>query len=241
MSAKELEVIIVLLVLIAGGIASVITRKLTVPAGITAIIIGVLVYAGAGLTGLAMLFAFFIMATLATAHKKSKKAAIEKDTVHQERRTAGQVLANGGIPAILGLFAFITPGYHAGLSFMFAGALSAATADTLSSELGMVYGRTSFNILTLKKEPRGRDGVVSIAGFIAGAAGSLIIGTIFAFGRHSISSVAIIVLAGTIGNIADSVLGATLERRNFLNNNMVNTLNTLAGAIACLLAMILFY
>lgn len=41
----------------------------------------------------------------------------------------------------------------------------------------------------------------------------------------------IIVLAGTFGNWVDSVLGAAFERKGLLSNNMVNFLNTLAGAL----------
>jgi len=236
MLLAELQTIAVLLVLIAGGAASVIKRKLTLAGGITAIITGVLVYAGGGLTALSALFAFFIMATLATAHQKKQKALIEKERVHQERRTAGQVLANGGIPALLGLLAWIFPALDKTCSLMIAGALSAATADTLSSELGMVYGRSPFNILTLKKESRGPDGVVSLEGFLFGAAGSLIIGFIYMISYPSLFIVMIIFFAGTIGNIADSYLGATLERRRLVTNNTVNIINTLTGAAVVLLA-----
>jgi uncharacterized membrane protein len=40
-----------------------------------------------------------------------------------------------------------------------------------------------------------------------------------------------LLVAGTAGNLADSVLGATLERRGVLDNNTVNFLNTLTGAL----------
>ena len=40
-----------------------------------------------------------------------------------------------------------------------------------------------------------------------------------------------IVLAGTAGNLADSLLGALFERGGILNNNAVNFLNTLTAAL----------
>ena len=40
-----------------------------------------------------------------------------------------------------------------------------------------------------------------------------------------------ITVAGTIGNLADSVLGATLERAGVLSNDGVNFFNTLTAAL----------
>jgi uncharacterized membrane protein len=40
----------------------------------------------------------------------------------------------------------------------------------------------------------------------------------------------VIIVAGTIGNIADSILGLTLENKGLLGNNAVNFLNTVVGA-----------
>ena len=174
------------------------------------------------------------MATLATAHRKQQKAIIERRVTHQERRTTGQVLANGGVAALLGLAAVCMPNQQAWAGLMISGALSAATADTLASEIGMIYGRLSVNILTFKREPRGLDGAVSIEGFLLGAAGSLVISLIYAISHRSLTAIPVIVIAGTLGNIADSYLGATLERRGILTNNMVNMANTLTGALAAL-------
>src|SRR6202012_3094473 len=41
----------------------------------------------------------------------------------------------------------------------------------------------------------------------------------------------IVVLAGTVGNLTDSVLGAALERQGYLSNNAVNFFNTLVAAL----------
>ena len=40
-----------------------------------------------------------------------------------------------------------------------------------------------------------------------------------------------LLVAGTAGNLVDSVLGATLERGGVLRNNAVNFINTLTGAM----------
>jgi uncharacterized membrane protein len=49
-----------------------------------------------------------------------------------------------------------------------------------------------------------------------------------------------IIVAGTIGNLADSILGASLERKGFIKNDVVNFLNTLFAAIASLMLYYLF-
>lgn len=215
-----------------GSAVSVRSNKLTLMAGIAAFFTGLVIYLGDGFGGLVMLGSFFIMATLATAHKKVQKQKTEP-RVHAQIRNAGQVFANGGIAALAGLLLFLFPLYGTPLSLMLAAALSSATADTLASELGMVYGRHPFHILSFKKESPGPDGVVSIEGLLLGMAGSAVIAVIYGFFHgFSITFLIIILSSGTLGNLADSLLGATLERRQLIGNNMVNLLNTLFAALA---------
>ena len=105
----------------------------------------------------------------------------------------------------------------------------------MSSELGTIYGRRFYDVLSFKKGKRGNDGVISMEGTSFGIAGSLIIALIYtiAFG-WSIAFIWII-LAGTIGNLSDSILGATLERNGIIGNNAVNFLNTVFAALFMLL------
>jgi uncharacterized protein (TIGR00297 family) len=224
--------ILVPLILFAGVIASIRWKKLTAPAALTGGIAGWLVFAAGGFTGLLMLAAFFILGTLATSWKKK-----EKGHAAQEMRTTGQVLANGGVAALAGLCILLFPAYLHTLEMVMAGSLASATADTLSSELGMVYGRRYYNILTYKRDLRGLDGVVSMEGLLIGAAGSAVIAILYAVSHTWHPTILIIVVAGTAGNVTDSLLGATLERKGVMGNNMVNFLNTLtAGLLAAWLA-----
>jgi uncharacterized membrane protein len=73
--------------------------------------------------------------------------------------------------------------------------------------------------------------VISLEGTLCGLAGSLLIAFIFAAGfGWNARVVMIIALAGTVGNITDSLLGATMERKHWIGNNAVNFLNTAVGA-----------
>jgi len=128
-------------ILLAGVIFSIGRKRLTVPAALTGAILGWLVYKGGGYTGLALLTSFFILGTAATSWQKKQKALLKGHASPQPTRTAGQVIANGGVAGITGLAALLFPRYGSVLQVMMATSLASAVAHTLSSELGMVYGR----------------------------------------------------------------------------------------------------
>jgi len=94
-----------------------------------------------------------------------------------------------------------------------------------------VYGRRYYNILTLKPDVRGLNGVVSLEGTALGLAGTAVLAAAYCLSTVWSPAFGWLLVAGTAGNLADSVLGATLERRGVLTNNAVNFLNTLTGAL----------
>jgi uncharacterized protein (TIGR00297 family) len=225
------------LFLLAGVILSIVGRKLTVPAALLGGIIGFLVFTGGGYTGLALLVLFFVLGSGATSFGLKKKQQLGFAEADKGRRTAGQVMANGGVAAILGLLAWFYPSQIHVLQLMMAGSLASATADTLSSELGTILGHRFYNIITLKKDTRGLDGVVSLEGTLAGVAGAALIAAVYSIGHGWNIEFLWIILAGIIGNLVDSILGATAERRRLIGNNVVNFLNTATGAAICLLIL----
>lgn len=226
--------LILSLVLGSAMAGSVAAKKLTLLAALTGGLIGFAIYQGAGFTGIFLLSAFFLLGTLATSWKielKEKERVAERD---RGKRKPGQVLANGGVAAILGLIIWAYPETSVLLQLTMAGSLSAAAADTLSSELGMVYGRRFYNIRTFRRDKKGLDGVISLEGTVCGIFGSVVIALIYSIGFGWNLNFLIIIIAGTIGNLVDSLLGATLERKGVIQNNTVNFLNTLAGAFAAM-------
>ena len=244
--------IAVLFFLIAGAAASAQRRKLTPPAAIAGALCGLAIYTGDGFRGLALLALFFALGTAATSWRKKEKLGIHGAAVHQSTRRTSQVIANGGIAALAGLLSLFFPANRQLFSLMLAASLSSATADTLSSELGMVYGRRFFNILTGKTDERGLDGVISLEGLFLGIIGSAFVAAVYLavpaptaafFAVNPLppgqpapivsngQAFVILIIAGTIGNLADSLLGALFERRGLFTNDLVNILNTLIAAI----------
>lgn len=225
--------------LLAGAVLSILTHKLTVKAALLGGFIGLLVFKCGGYTGLVMLASFFILGSGATGLGLKKKQTIGATDENKGKRTPGQVMANGGVAAIVGAIAWYKPASAHIMQLMMAGSLAAATADTLSSELGTLFGRRFYNIITLKKDQPGLDGVVSIEGTLIGVIGAAIIAGVYSIGHGWNSEFYWIIVAGITGNLADSLLGATLERKRLIGNNMVNFLNTLTGAMACLLLFLI--
>lgn len=232
---------LITLIIFTAMFISVKNDKLTWGGAITGGMIGYLIFLGAGFTGIAMIGLFFILGTIATSWKINIKEKLGAAEINKGKRTAGQVIANGSVAGILGLISWLSPQQQGGLfQLMMSAALASATADTLSSELGTVYGKRFYNILSFQTDKRGENGVVSIEGFLFGIVGSMLIAFVYAVGFGWSVHVGWIVIAGTLGNVADSILGATLERKGYLKNDSVNLINTFVGAIAALALSKLF-
>lgn len=224
-------------VLILCMMLSVLFKKLTRLATLTGGVVAWFIFIGAGYTGIIMLAAFFILGSVATTWKINLKQRLGFAEKNKGKRTTGQVLANGGVAAITGLLVLLYPAYKNIFIVVMAASLASATADTLSSELGTVYGKKFYNVISFKKDTKGLDGVISVEGTAIGIIGSTIIAVIYSIGFEWNKNFLLIIVAGTIGNITDSVLGALLERKNYLSNNLVNFLNTLFAAIVALMLL----
>ena len=222
---------LVLALLGLGMFYSLRKRKLTTAAAATGGALGLLIYLGSGFAGLALLTLFFGLGTAASGWRVADKRRLGLAEENRGRRTAGQVVANAGIAGLLSLLAWRYPPAAPLAHLMLAGSFAAATADTLASELGNVYGRRYYNILTLRPDARGLNGVVSLEGTLLGLAGSSLVAGAYCAGFGWGPAFGWLLVAGTAGNLADSVVGATLERRHYVSNNVVNLLNTLVGAL----------
>ncbi|WP_439458156.1 DUF92 domain-containing protein [Pedobacter sp. GSP4] len=227
------------IIIIAGMAYSIMAKKLTVIAALMGAVLALIIFSAAGFTGLIMMTTFFILGSAATSWQRQKKEAFVSKVETKKGRNAMQVLANAGAAALAGLVLVFYPNLAFLMLPAMAAAFASATADTLSSELGMVYGKRFFNVISFKTELCGMDGVVSLEGTLIGIIGSGIIAGIYALGWGWNINFLFIVVAGTIGNLTDSVLGAVLERKGIIGNDVVNFLNTVVAAGIMLVLLLL--
>lgn len=201
-------------------------------------------------TAVVPVLAVFLLAFLATrlgrAHKERLGTAEER-----RGRAAAQVAANLGFAALVsdgfaqswlsatGWF----PASPVAPNALFAAGLASlaeAAADTVSSEVGQVLGGRPRMITTLRAAEPGTDGAVSLAGTVAGVLAAGVVADAGSLALGGGAPMLILAWAGGVfGFFFDSLLGATVERRGWLNNDMVNFLSTASAAAFTLLLMAL--
>jgi uncharacterized protein (TIGR00297 family) len=197
-------------------------------------VLGTAIYTFLDWRGFLLLGAFFVLGSAVTKLGYRRKAAAQLAQEDEGRRGARHALANVTVAALCALFAALTP-HPVLFALAFAGAFATAASDTASSEIGQLLGRRTFLITTLKPVPRGTQGAVSVEGTLAGVAASAVIAALgAAVGLYPWVGVAPVVVAAFAGITFESVVGATIERRGWLDNEAVNFLNTLVGALAAM-------
>lgn len=227
-------------------------KSLTVSGMIGAFLVGTAIFIGFSWEGLFILGCFFIGSTFLGKLKAKKKKELEDIVEKGNQRDIYQVLANGGVSAVIAIISFFTK--DVSMSVLFTVSLAVANSDTWASEVGTLSKRKPRMLLTLKKVERGTSGAVSLLGTFAGLMGaffiSVLAGYLFSF---SMTMIFIITVFGFLGNIFDTLLGQTIqikykckicnkitEKRNhchsygmktkgylFLNNDSVNFLSIL--------------
>jgi uncharacterized protein (TIGR00297 family) len=239
-----------------GAIAALafLARSIDRTGALSAVVIGTLITVGLGLRGLAVMIAFFVVGSAVTKLGYRTKAA---RGIAQEKGGARgwrNAWANGGVPALLAVLAgacgaggcnegrLPDQGLAVGLfALAYAASVATAAADTCSSELGKAFGRRTFLITSFRPVAPGTEGAVSLEGTLGGLAGGAVVAGVGALaGLYPWAFVTLVALAGLLGSLAESVVGTVAERRGWLDNDLLNALNTaVGGAIAVLLVRIL--
>ncbi|HEY6172464.1 MAG TPA: DUF92 domain-containing protein [Candidatus Kapabacteria bacterium] len=228
-------------------------KALTVSGAVAAFIVGGCIFSFGGIEAAIILIAFFVSGSLLSKlnpHPSQKNGRDHK-----------QVLSNGIAPVIGVLLTTLTPIVREQATIFFLASLATAAADTWATEIGMRYGNRVFNIFSFRPMLKGLSGGVSVIGLVASVLGAMFIAVLPLFpfwqgekmcGLVLIKIFPVVVIAGFVGALIDSLLGATIQAKyekdglyieenvigstrvsgiSFVDNNVVNLISTIWGGL----------
>lgn len=208
-----------LLLPITIGVIAYLTKALDKLSASMGIVIGVMIILSQNLNWFLLLLTFLLIGIISTNLQIEEK---EDAGLSKKRRKIGNVVGNGLAPLIMAL---------TGNLYGFAAAIATATADTLSSEIGVLSPERPVLITTFEKVKRGAEGGVSRVGtmFMLLGSGIISVSVLILFNDIYLSITTFVL--GNVGCMIDSLLGATLERKRIIGNTAVNFFSTLAASL----------
>lgn len=227
-----------------------------------ALVVGTFTFGlGGPLWGL-LLGIFFVSSSLLSHFKQQEKQEAAEKFDKGHRRDFGQAMANGGLGAFLALLSVALPSPI--WFPLFLGVVATVTADTWATELGTLSRRPPRLITNGRAVAVGTSGAISPLGTVVSGAAGLLVGLAAALFRRQEQARTLALMGlfgGLAGSLFDSLLGATVqriyycdrcqkdtERRvhkcgtetrplrgwNWLNNDMVNLVASVAGGLVAL-------
>lgn len=230
-----MSVLLGFLLSLAIGLVAYRRRALASSGVVGAVVIGTLVFGLGGWVWGLTLIAFFVSSSLLSHYRRADKTALAEKFAKGERRDWGQTLANGGAGAVLALLVFALvdlPGYvrasnpiYVFLTLAYFGVMATVNADTWATELGVLARQAPRLITTGRRVGVGTSGAITTHGTLAALGGAGFIG-VSAFALIQVASlattrrlllsdwpvIAIAAVAGLVGSLFDSLLGATVQR-----------------------------
>ena len=213
-------------------------KMVTRSGAVSGFLLGAAVYLGWGYKSFLLMFTFFVIGSIATRLGYARKAARGIAEKRRGARSWREAVANTLAGAFFSLLVITTHHEYAFLIALIA-AFAEATGDTVSSEIGQWIAGRAYLITTFQPVPVGENGGVSAGGSIAGGlASAIVVSLAFSMGLCGKGGAAVALAAAVAGNILDSMLGATIERRGLVTNGIVNFAGTgFAGALALCIAL----
>ncbi len=211
-------------------------RMVTGAGAVTGACIGAVIIVGSGVAGWTMLIATFLSASIATRVGRGRKARAGIAEDRGGRRGPGNAIANTGVAAWVALIA--AGSANPALAHLaLVAALATAGSDTVASEVGKARGRTTWLLTSLKRVAPGTTGAISLEGTVAGIVSSALLAGIGAWvDLISTSAVPLVIATANAASIVEGVIGATMEARGMLTNDVVNFVNSAMGAGLAMLA-----
>ncbi|WIA15208.1 hypothetical protein OEZ85_001887 [Tetradesmus obliquus] len=212
-------------------------QKGLTPSGIVnAFALGTLLYGAFGAGGFSLLCLYFIFGTAVTKVKLQQKQKEGIAEANSGRRGPNSVWGSGAAGAFCAAAALATGEFDL-WQIGFVASFTSKLSDTVSSEIGKAYGKTTYLITNLKLVPRGTEGAVSLEGTMAGlGAAAAYAAVATAIGQTTPSDAVLVTAAAFLANVFESYLGAVIQGKvEWLNNDLVNVIQiSVAAALAVL-------
>jgi uncharacterized protein (TIGR00297 family) len=189
-----------------------------------ALIVGTLIFGLGGWVWGVLLAVFFISSSFLSHFKEREKAFVAEKFDKGHRRDMGQVLANGGLGALIAVLSAIVPESAVANDIWFAlfvGVMATVTADTWATELGTLSQAAPRLITSGRAVEVGTSGGVSPLGTAVSFAGGLLIGLTagllaplagFLPWSAALPLALIGAVSGAAGSLLDSLMGATIQQ-----------------------------
>ncbi|NET56898.1 MAG: TIGR00297 family protein [Symploca sp. SIO2E6] len=225
-------------------IATLAPKKLLTPAGyLHAWVLGVLIWGTLDWQGYLVVMFYFLVGSGVTRigmlQKEAAGIAENRSGTRGPENVWGSALT--GTICALGTLLLGTP-YRQLLLLGYVASFATKLSDTSASEVGKTYGKRTFLITTLKPVAPGTEGAVSLEGTLAGIVASAALSVIgWGVGLIDLTGIAFCATSALIATNLESVIGATLQSEfDWLTNEVVNIINTLIGAIAAVLLLLIW-
>jgi uncharacterized protein (TIGR00297 family) len=227
---------IILVLFLSAALSTVAVRvKLLTPSGaVTALAVGLVLGIAGSIYWLIAVLAFAVIGFMVTKLNLSEKKMKGLQEGRSGERTGKNVLGvalPGCMFALINLYS--GDKYYFILSVGFIATIAVAAADTVASELG-TKDKNVWMITTFERVLPGTDGGISLLGTLLslmGSAVAVLLGWTVIFGLSFDALMIIPLLAGFIGCLLDSLLGATLETEGRITKYFNNMSTGLMGGI----------
>ncbi len=269
MPVTPISSLIDLAIVIAFALTAIWARAIDRRGFLASLLVGYPILLAGGWRWFVIVATFFVLGVAFTWYRYEYKKSIGSAQEKGGTRNWPNILANGGVAALLGLGEFL---YGGGLfSILYVGAISAAASDTLATELGLLNRSPPRLVTNLRKKVSpGTSGGVTPLGFAGSLLAAVLIGVVSALlgvagSLPAPDVVAVSVSGGIVGSLADSVVGGTVQRKSFcvvcgkpsesvvhcgeptryisgirfLDNHVVNVIATVFGALGAVAAFLL--
>ncbi|MCS7226313.1 MAG: TIGR00297 family protein [Gloeomargarita sp. SKYB31] len=196
-------------------------------------VLGVLLWGTLGWRGYLVVLVYFGVGSAVTKVGYRVKVAAGIAEKRGGARGPENVWGSAAVGTVCALATLVLPAWAGLWHLGFVGSFAAKLNDTVASEIGKAYGRTTILLTTLQPVPKGTEGAVSLEGTLAGLAAGLGMALV-GYGIRLILPVGILIcaLAAVVANLVESWVGAAWQTRySWLTNEWVNVLNTLVAAL----------